>query len=59
MALALLLEGALGMSGAIFQSLTRNPPGSPDITGLAAAPIRSHLVRPLAGDREEFYSDPR
>lgn len=31
--LALLLGGALGVSGAIFQSLTRNPLGSPDIIG--------------------------
>lgn len=31
--LALLLGGALGASGAIFQSLTRNPLGSPDIIG--------------------------
>ncbi len=34
--LALLLGAALGMSGAIFQSLTRNPLGSPDIIGFAA-----------------------
>lgn len=33
--LACLLGGALGMSGAIFQSLTRNPLGSPDIIGFA------------------------
>ncbi len=30
---ALLVGGALGISGAIFQSLTRNPLGSPDIVG--------------------------
>lgn len=34
--LAILLGAALGMSGAIFQSLTRNPLGSPDIIGFAA-----------------------
>jgi iron complex transport system permease protein len=31
--LALLLGAALGLSGGIFQSLTRNPLGSPDIVG--------------------------
>ena len=31
--LALVLGGALGVSGAIFQSITRNPLGSPDIIG--------------------------
>ena len=30
---ALLVGGALGVSGALFQSLTRNPLGSPDIVG--------------------------
>lgn len=32
-AMALLLGGALGMSGAIFQSIIRNPLGSPDVIG--------------------------
>jgi len=32
-ACALLVGGALGLSGALFQSLTRNPLGSPDIVG--------------------------
>lgn len=35
-ALAGLLGAALGTSGAIFQSLTRNPLGSPDIIGFSA-----------------------
>ena len=30
---AVLVGGALGVSGAVFQSLTRNPLGSPDIVG--------------------------
>jgi iron complex transport system permease protein len=30
---AILVGGALGVSGAVFQSLTRNPLGSPDIIG--------------------------
>ena len=42
--LALLLGGALGMSGAIFQSLTRNPLGSPDIIGFAAGSYSGALV---------------
>jgi iron complex transport system permease protein len=33
---ALLVGGALGASGAIFQSITRNPLGSPDIIGFEA-----------------------
>lgn len=43
-ALAFLLGGALGMSGAIFQSLTRNPLGSPDIIGFSAGSYTGALV---------------
>ncbi len=43
-ALALLLGGALGMSGAIFQSLTRNPLGSPDIIGFSAGSYTGALA---------------
>lgn len=43
-ALAFLLGTALGMSGAIFQSLTRNPLGSPDIIGFAAGSHTGALV---------------
>lgn len=42
--LAILLGAALGMSGAIFQSLTRNPLGSPDIIGFAAGSYTGALV---------------
>lgn len=42
--LALLLGAALGMSGAIFQSLTRNPLGSPDIIGFSAGSYTGALV---------------
>lgn len=42
--LAILLGGALGMSGAIFQSLTRNPLGSPDIIGFASGSYTGALV---------------
>ncbi|WP_353505679.1 iron chelate uptake ABC transporter family permease subunit [Rhizobium sp. RM] len=43
-ALAFLLGGALGMSGAIFQSLTRNPLGSPDIIGFSSGSYTGALV---------------
>ena len=42
--LALLLGGALGLSGAIFQSLTRNPLGSPDVIGFSAGSYTGALV---------------
>lgn len=42
--LAILLGAALGMSGAIFQSLTRNPLGSPDIIGFAAGSYTGTLI---------------
>ncbi|MBB4953719.1 iron complex transport system permease protein [Agrobacterium vitis] len=43
-ALAVLLGAALGISGAIFQSLTRNPLGSPDIIGFSAGSYTGALV---------------
>lgn len=43
-ALAFLLGGALAMSGAIFQSLTRNALGSPDIIGFSAGSYTGALV---------------
>ncbi|MNV34920.1 Ferric enterobactin transport system permease protein FepG [compost metagenome] len=43
-ALALLLGAALGISGAIFQSLTRNPLGSPDIIGFSSGSYTGALV---------------
>jgi iron complex transport system permease protein len=43
-ALALLLGGALGIGGAIFQSLTRNPLGSPDIIGFDAGAYTGALI---------------
>lgn len=42
--LAVLFGAALGMSGAIFQSLTRNPLGSPDIIGFATGSYTGALV---------------
>ncbi|GAA2041944.1 iron chelate uptake ABC transporter family permease subunit [Yaniella flava] len=34
--IAILAGGAFGLSGALFQNVTRNPLGSPDVLGLAA-----------------------
>ncbi|RKQ95055.1 iron complex transport system permease protein [Mycolicibacterium mucogenicum 261Sha1.1M5] len=42
--LAALFGVALGMSGAIFQSLTRNPLGSPDVIGFASGSYTGALV---------------
>ncbi|RMI06942.1 iron-enterobactin ABC transporter permease [Cellulomonas triticagri] len=42
--LALLLGAALAVSGAIFQSLTRNPLGSPDVIGFASGSYTGGLV---------------
>jgi len=43
-ALALLLGAALGLSGAIFQSLLRNPLGSPDVIGFNTGAYSGVLV---------------
>ena len=42
--LALIMGSALGVSGAIFQSLTRNPLGSPDVIGFDAGAYTGALV---------------
>ncbi|WP_145491178.1 iron-enterobactin ABC transporter permease [Yersinia rohdei] len=42
--MALIFGGALGISGAIFQSLVRNPLGSPDIIGFNAGAYTGALV---------------
>lgn len=42
--LALIMGAALGMSGAIFQSLTRNPLGSPDVIGFDSGAYTGALV---------------
>jgi iron-siderophore transport system permease protein len=55
--LALLLGAALGTSGAIFQSLTRNPLGSPDIVGFnTGAYTGALLVVTLAGGEHYLVS---
>jgi ferric enterobactin transport system permease protein len=43
-AMALILGAALGMSGAIFQSLIRNPLGSPDVIGFNTGAYTGVLV---------------
>lgn len=40
-----LVGAALGMSGAIFQSLTRNPLGSPDVIGFTTGAATGAIVR--------------
>ncbi|WP_372449358.1 FecCD family ABC transporter permease [Cellulomonas hominis] len=47
--LALLLGAALAMSGAIFQSLTRNPLGSPDVIGFGSGSYTGALLVMLLG----------
>lgn len=44
MLMALLIGAALGISGAIFQALTRNPLGSPDIIGINFGAYTGALV---------------
>ncbi len=41
---AVLIGMALGVSGAIFQSLTRNPLGSPDVIGFSAGSYTGALI---------------
>jgi iron complex transport system permease protein len=41
---ALAVGGALGISGAIFQALTRNPLGSPDVVGFQQGAVTGALV---------------
>ena len=48
---AIVFGGALALSGAVFQSLTRNPLGSPDIIGFATGSYTGALiVITLVGD---------
>ncbi|GAB2706438.1 FecCD family ABC transporter permease [Nocardia thraciensis] len=52
--LALALGAALGVSGAILQSVTRNPLGSPDIVGFTTGAYTGALVVILALGGGEF-----
>ncbi|MFK0240190.1 FecCD family ABC transporter permease [Microbacterium sp. NPDC090281] len=46
----------LGMSGAIFQSLTRNPLGSPDVIGFAAGSYTGALIVMLVVGSAGYYA---
>ena len=56
--MALLIGAALGVSGAIFQSLMRNPLGSPDVMGFNTGAWSGVLVAMVlfAGVRERMES---
>lgn len=53
---ALLLGALLGISGAIFQSVTRNPLGSPDIIGFDAGSYTGVVITVLVLGVTEFWS---
>lgn len=56
-ALAAVLFGAvLGIGGAIFQSLTRNPLGSPDVIGFDAGSYTAVVVTILVLGRSNYWS---
>lgn len=55
MLMALFVGAALGVSGAIFQALTRNPLGSPDIIGVNSGAYTGALVM-LAGFGGGYYA---
>ncbi|WP_104088737.1 iron chelate uptake ABC transporter family permease subunit [Arthrobacter sp. GMC3] len=52
---AIFCGAALGMSGALFQSLTRNPLGSPDIIGFAAGSYTGALLVMLVAGSTGYY----
>lgn len=60
-AMAILVGAALGVSGAIFQSLMRNPLGSPDVMGLNTGAWSGVLVAMVlvraASDGHYLYGD--
>lgn len=47
--LGVLLGAALGVSGAVFQSLTRNPLGSPDVIGFSTGAYTGALLVIISG----------
>jgi iron complex transport system permease protein len=55
MLMALLVGAALGVSGAIFQALTRNPLGSPDIIGVNTGAYTGALIV-IAGIGGGYYA---
>ncbi|MFE3443592.1 FecCD family ABC transporter permease [Nocardia sp. NPDC059180] len=54
--LALVLGAALGVSGAILQSVTRNPLGSPDIVGFGTGAYTGALIVMLVFGGGEFQT---
>ncbi|WP_188588845.1 FecCD family ABC transporter permease [Gordonia jinhuaensis] len=54
--MALLLGAALGAAGAIFQSITRNPLGSPDIIGFNSGAYTGALVVILVAGQVGYVS---
>jgi iron complex transport system permease protein len=54
--LALVLGAALGVSGAIFQSITRNPLGSPDVIGFSTGSYTGALIVLLVIGNRDYYA---
>lgn len=54
--MAVVLGAALGISGAIFQALTRNPLGSPDIIGFTTGSYTGALVVILLMNSTSYYA---
>ncbi|SIR62193.1 FecCD family ABC transporter permease [Williamsia sterculiae] len=54
--MAFVLGWALGISGAIFQSLTRNPLGSPDIIGFNTGAYTGALIVILTLNQTSYYA---
>lgn len=52
---AMFCGAALGISGALFQSLTRNPLGSPDVIGFAAGSYTGALLVMLVAGSTGYY----
>ncbi|HEU5475889.1 MAG TPA: iron chelate uptake ABC transporter family permease subunit [Actinophytocola sp.] len=50
----LLVGAALGISGSLFQSLTRNPLGSPDLVGLTVGAASGALIMILVFDGDAY-----
>ena len=53
---AVLFGGLLGIGGAIFQSLTRNPLGSPDVIGFDAGSYTAVVILVLAFGNSNYWA---
>ncbi|GAA3634562.1 iron chelate uptake ABC transporter family permease subunit [Kineosporia mesophila] len=53
---AVLVGAALGLSGAVFQSISRNPLGSPDVVGFATGSASGGLIVILLAGTSSFAS---